>query len=432
MDWKTLKTSIRAKKPLLIFGLTGVLAIGIIFLTFASSIFVDTFDTYNNGNLSGQGGWSTCATYTSAVVQDTIVGSGSKAAQFNGTNKKSGCKIGTSQASGLVSFWVRRDNTTNTTIRMRQGVSGDYWQLSITNIAGFSNSGTGTCLGNLSMSTDGWYIVVVEWTPNQDRINWNGTGWSNWCATNFISLDRWEQFNSSTYNLYLDQIGEGVCMLGSCDFCTTPQMCQAADCCWYYSHLPDFNVCSDCPSECAGGYYDCAYCLTQEDCEDYTPTCYWENDQCYYSSAVCGEGLMVIYCTTEVTCTGNGGYWYDEFCWTTPKSTLTSWENYYDTNGENEEPTEFVNGLATAVGDFISKVGGFLTTFNTSFDKRAAYQRGQDFGSYVPIAMGYLGILDTFAGNLPFEDFFLFILIFMLAVGVFRIVRSIIQLIKLL
>ena len=216
-----------------------------------------------------------------------------------------------------------------------------------------------------------------------------------------------------------------------CSYWETPYDCQLAECCWYYSRYPEFNVCTDCPTECSGGSsYNCALCLTQETCEVYLPSCYWENGECKYTTAECGEGLLVLFCTTQETCEANGGYWYDDFCWTSPKTTLTSWEDYYNTNGEQETPTAFVDGLATAIGGFYSKIGGFLDTFNASFDLRGAYQRGNDFGSAIPVARGYLGIINSFCGNLPVGEFFMFILIFMLAVGVFRIVRNLIQLIK--
>lgn len=437
MNQKPLYASIRAKKPLLILALTGVLVISIISIVLSSSVFSDTFNSYNVGNLVGQGSWVSWASKTSAKVQSDQVYEGSKAVKLlkGAGNYEAAKKIGTQIVSGFGSFAFYGIPSVNQYVRFTQSTETKYCNISMgatgSNLLNMScTASTGV---DLTFTMGVWHIVLFEWdgVEKKARMNLDGTGWTVWKTSDFTSFDRIIIYSNSSVEGYLDTFGEEICMSGFCDKCYTPYTCQNADCCWYYASLPEFNVCSDCPSECAGGYYDCAYCLTQETCEEYIPTCYWINGECKYSQGYCSTGLRIVFCTTEEDCTNNGGYWYDDFCWTNPKSTLTSWEDYYDIHGEGEVPTEFVNGLAASIGDFISKVGGFLTTFNASFDKRAAYQRGQDFGSYLPIARGYLGILDTFAGNLPIGDFFLFVLIFMLAVGVFRVVRIIIQLIKL-
>jgi hypothetical protein len=215
--------------------------------------------------------------------------------------------------------------------------------------------------------------------------------------------------------------------------------CEEAGCCWayasqYWQAFPEYSeYCAPCPTgECGESLYDCPNCLTQETCEEWN-FCYWyqPDEICKFGTGVCGEGINLQFCDTGEDCEGAGGYWYDDYCWlSAPPEIFTDWDTYYDLYGDYATASEWITGVASTSFGFFQNIGGFLTTFGDRFDLQEAYQKGKNFGKAIPLARGYLGLLNDFAGDLPIGEFFIFILVFMLAVGVYRLVRSLIQLVK--
>lgn len=234
-----------------------------------------------------------------------------------------------------------------------------------------------------------------------------------------------------THNLYL--LNDGIDEIGEFESCGLYQSwlpCQNAGCCWYYFHLFYQNVCVECPTgECESGPDTCSNCLTEINCEA-EDLCYWFEGICKFGTGSCGEGLELSFCENQEDCEIAGGYWYDDFCWLSAPVSLTSWEDYYTEYGDYATSSAWISNMASNTSLFLGQMGGFLAIFENNFDLREAFERGKNFGEAIPIARGYLKIFDDFLGGFPIGEFFTFLLIFMLAVGVFRIMRNLFQLIK--
>lgn len=205
--------------------------------------------------------------------------------------------------------------------------------------------------------------------------------------------------------------------------------CAVASCYWYNSPFGDF--CSDIifGGECGNNWFSCSSCENEIDCED-QENCYWFQNTCNYGTGACGEGVLLQFCENFEDCNTNSGYWYEDFCWSEPETEIISWYDYYTDNGEYATASTWVLSLASTTSTHFKNVAGFLSGFNNFFDLQTAYQKGLELGGIIPTARGYLFILDSFAGGLPFSLLFIFSLIFLLAVGVFRIVRNLLQILK--
>jgi hypothetical protein len=453
---------------------TGVFVIFGIFLTFshisATTILEEDFESCSStyGYL-GQGncGWAG-AELDINKISTTTFRSGSQGGGtylFDGQpaygNESS--KQGTSTPIGGVSFWIRGDETMDAVCGDRVSFilreSGND-RIEILMIAKSSPCSISRNLFSIYYkNSEGNYVlyktdipggsfkrIVLFWNYETDkfRIGFENEGLSDWLDVYlpFETLNKvvfygyatqnpyypFNFYNASKY--YFDDIED----VGYCNTFLNSFDCSVAGCVWHFwpfpGLVPEITFCSDIPTgDCGSGLFDCPNCLTQETCE--AQTCYWYQNLCTYTGANCGEGLLTQFCYNEGDCTTAGGYWYTNFCWPSPQPTnLLDWNDYYYENGDYATPTAWITGIASSTTGFFGTIGGFLSTFSENFNLTDAYEKGSTFGNAIPLARSYLGILDEFAGNLPFGDFFIFILIFTLAVGTFRVVRNITQLLK--
>lgn len=352
---------------------------------------------------------------------DTISdGSFSIAFRTNGT---------TGSVDGLVFSLSDLDGTTGT---LNFGYTlGSFGQIK------YKSNNNWFLLGNYTGDT--WFVISMEWivvegTSAQVRYKLDAGSWTGWLATPtnqkiapsylVFTYQRW----ANTKYWYIDDISiHATCNGTHCQECETWADCENANCVWSFT----YNYCFQNEYGCGLGYGEqkCFFCETEVTCEA-IEDCYWSEDYCFYGTGACGQGLECQFCEDQTTCETAGCFWYGTFCWFETKPSIFSWTNYYNDYGDYETPSAWVNDVATASQSFFESVGGLLATFKNSFDLQSAYQNGKDFGNAIPIARGYLATLNDFVGVLPIGNFFLFILIFMLAIGVFRMVRALIQLIK--
>lgn len=442
----------RAKKAPLKLVIEGFFVIFGLFLIIphisASTIFNDSFEDCAIGILNGQCDWVGNST-TSAMATSTEFYEGSQSAYLDSSNVSNvgiySYRVGTSMATGTISFWAK--------IKSVGGGESVWLEISETstpntpsilirftaNAFQYYSAGAGYVDFCGSLSLDTWYNVQVQWRASDDQVNYYcentdiWTGWINNAGHNFDTLGvmtfRGPDIQTGLFKLYLDWFAETSI---ACSNFTNSYDCGVAGCSWHYGNpllVPNLNFCSETPTgDCGSGLWDCPNCLTQATCE--AQDCYWYQNLCSYTGVNCGEGLLTQFCDNEIDCLAVGGYWYSDFCWLSEKPTLLDWADYYDENGDYATPTAWITGVASSTTGFAESIGGFLITFGENFNLNDAYEKGNAFGNAIPLARSYLGILDEFAGNLPFGTFFLFILMFTLAIGVFRIVRNLAQLLK--
>lgn len=294
------------------------------------------------------------------------------------------------------------------------------------------------------ISYDTWHTALIQWedlagVDGQFRIRLDSGNFSDWYSAfnNFYGVDRiylesyYTGYLATKYH-YLDNIKD------TCSEYTNQSECQNVGCIWYFNewlfvnNFVPYAFCVDPLSvegECGSEWDTCQYCISQGICEA-QDFCYWWQDSCHYGTGSCAEGLQVQFCDNQTECENAGGFWYEDFCWLSPKPSLFDFDDYYSEHGDYATPTAWILGVASSTAGFFNTIGGFLTTFRENFDLQSAYTKGKMLGSAVPVARGYMTIFNDFLGGLPLGELFLFVLIFMLAIGVFRIVRNLIQLLK--
>jgi len=145
-----------------------------------ATIFEDNFNSYNDGDLNGQGSWSGNSTFK---IQGTTVKEGTKAVYWDGSVADATIhKTGTTVADGRITFYLRAGQTNKRgLVYIREGTDNKFWvgfyddgYIKYSGSSGDTNFGT--------YSANQWYEFEVEWRSSDKkfRLRVNGGTWTDW------------------------------------------------------------------------------------------------------------------------------------------------------------------------------------------------------------------------------------------------------------
>ena len=174
------------------------------------TIFEDDFNSYNDGDLNGQGGWSG---HTNPQVQGIEVYEGAKAIKVeNPSTAGEITKSGTGLATGKIGIYFKAsaDVQYGVYFAIRQGT---------TLIDVIYSSGDGHLhmrtvdLGAYSLNT--WHRIEIEWDANTNRCRGriDDGPWSAWetAYNSFTQADTVRIYvNNVTFTTYYDYISESA------------------------------------------------------------------------------------------------------------------------------------------------------------------------------------------------------------------------------
>jgi len=110
---------------------------------------------------------------------------------------------------------------------------------------------------------------------------------------------------------------------------------------------------------------------------------------------------------------------------------ISDWADYYATHTDRwATSTELFTNWAAAVEPMMIWIGNLIISFQDIFNASSSAARGAEYGNAIPVARGYLATIDNFFGGLPISTTFLFYLITALVVIIFKLISSVINLIK--
>lgn len=299
-------------------GVLITLVVGGLFLftnwVSADNPFTDFFDTYEIGNLAGQGDWATTTPpYFYAQTTTTDYQSHPISASWISSEPGSISKQGTQIANGSWSFWVKISSDPGNHYEWSNiafkggGLTPTYLRFECWDTGEPSDcedSGTIFVKRPAPLRTtfceiplDEWINFQTQWTSTTDVVKWKcgDDDWIEDIRGDFEYIDRFEIQTSNDTGLlqfYLDSVGSGTCDDDNCGLCEIYSTCINANCSWYYSiYLQDY-YCVDLfepdPNEC-GSFYSCQYCSTQSACEAEL-NCSWTDIgyglKCYFTDPI--------------------------------------------------------------------------------------------------------------------------------------------------
>lgn len=111
---------------------------------------------------------------------------------------------------------------------------------------------------------------------------------------------------------------------------------------------------------------------------------------------------------------------------------IGSWQNYYASHTSDKfgTSTEIFDSIAGTFNGIVSRLTSFVNDFRGIFDAENANAKGEDFGEKIPLVRGYLKPINDFFGGMPVSELFVFVLIVLLVVVIYRIVARILHLIR--
>jgi len=422
-----------------VFGLfwafSGVLA--------GTTYYSTDFEDFSIGAVGGDEDWT-----GSCAITEVKSYSGTKSLYLNLSSNDAQLTIATSVPIGYLSFniWASTGNSS-------YEVSMIYWTYP-TGKVGVKildeQLVSEVCGGSVApLSPNVWHNVVVEWcrgdpecgeNDHKYRFKVDNGEWSDWCfyvSLSAINLFRWRNnTGGGTTYIYIDDVVATDfmpgCNIENCGDCENWFSCGDVGCCWYETWWgwPAENECISCPTgDCGEGPLDCQNCLSTTTCALWE-NCYWANELCKFGTGECGPGLSCDFCYSSSTCIAQDCFWYDTYCWFSGPIEVSDWATYYAEHGDYPTSTAWIDGLASKTETMFNSLSGFLSGFVNAFDNEEAQAQGIYFGSIIPEARGHLNSLNMFFGELPVAQAFLFLITFLVAIGIFRLIRNIIALIK--
>jgi hypothetical protein len=97
------------------------------------------------------------------------------------------------------------------------------------------------------------------------------------------------------------------------------------------------------------------------------------------------------------------------------------WDTWYGTNvSDYASPTTFATTITGYLQPYFEKVGGFGAQASLYFNEAEAYDRGYGLGEIIPIILQYNSKIDMFFGGFPIFTFFRYLLYTMIAMFIVR------------
>ncbi|HUV72654.1 MAG TPA: hypothetical protein VMW25_06635 [Clostridia bacterium] len=145
---------------------------------------------------------------------------------------------------------------------------------------------------------------------------------------------------------------------------------------------------------------------------------------------VCSFGSYCTLCETQETCESHDCWWSNDLCWSIEPATTTSWPDYYAEHSEFTTTTPFVSYLSNFTAPFLENIETWLLSFAGFFSQVNAVHYGEQLGGAIPTARSYLGIFNSFFGDFPVSEIFIFFLTALVVFVVYRQIRNLINLVK--
>jgi len=418
-----------------------------------STIIEDNFNSYAEGLLDGQGGWTNIYSNGGTVIS-TPVFEGERAVNMCSVSQSacSSGKIGNTLSSGIIYFYIKPYKTSSDTIRLGNA-DGSYitllWQgWSNTNTTKFSAFGSSgyeefdsiECYQNCD-----WIRVGIEWdnTPRY-RISINDN-WSDYFTSEYITtpIDRFSftsSCGSGDNTTYLDFIGEGI--IEAEVWGESPES---------GTEITDLNSTLTVKYKGLDAYESLYISLRHPptglftNAKEYAISEIGEsgelninlqnfniekNGNWYLHAVAVKEGYQI---EQDMFLSGYGWIWSDDLTdgnyyldinidgyeEVFAMSDFTSW---YDENSKFDEPTAMFSAIAEVFGGIFSTVGEFGNRIENYFDTNTAYSKGYNIGKAIPVFAYYVEQVSIFMGSFPLMNWLLIIILILVGIFIFRVI----------
>ena len=148
-----------------------------------ATILIDDFNSYNDGNLHGQGDWDG---NTEFQVQGTTVFKGTKAVEVAHQNAwRIITKIGTARTNSRVTVYIRRSSVSangNLAFYIRDATADRILVMEEEGAISYYDGSKYNKFGDVSNNT--WHYIQIEWrtSDKKARYNLDDGEWTDWAT----------------------------------------------------------------------------------------------------------------------------------------------------------------------------------------------------------------------------------------------------------
>ena len=103
---------------------------------------------------------------------------------------------------------------------------------------------------------------------------------------------------------------------------------------------------------------------------------------------------------------------------------------WYSQNSSYATPTALFTAFSHSIAPVIASIGNYIYNFSSRFTTANAQETGERLGGSIVLARSYLTNLNSFFNDLPVGQFLLFYIIALVLIIIFRVIKSLINLIK--
>lgn len=182
-----------------------------------ATIFEDDFNSYDDGDLDGQGGWVRNATYGVLNVQGTTVKEGAKAVANAAATYAEYRKSGDNIATGRITFYFRVTSNGSIHFRVNESGTGKIF-IQVLKGSGKIQYWNGSAYVDIqAIAYDTWICVEIEWRSSDHKARYRidegeWTGWDScvgsWTALNGIAIWHYAGVSTPANVTFFDYIAE--------------------------------------------------------------------------------------------------------------------------------------------------------------------------------------------------------------------------------
>lgn len=417
---------------------------------YASTLFEDNFDSYDNGDLTGQGDW--VQTDSSWLVQDTVK-HGVKAIFCDTGITCGNKKTGEQTPTGSIGLFFRIEKIGD---NCSQGWFNFYGDPNGTARFYFTWGGTGCKIyftsdeGQVEIGTidtyDTWFPVDFEWRDGTHdvRMKWEGKDWTPWR----VAYKDWTYIDTiglrkADLDAWIDTIGETatlppVRVFGVSPASETTITDLETNFTLGWEFLDDWDSLSILFQNKDTGIFSSAKLLETVSPSGQETFAFKDFDfdrsgKYYFYAVATRLGIEVI---EGMYLTGKYSYqWSDDLVspdyWflidveeLTPFFGMTGFEEWYSEISKFATPTDMFVSIAGFFQPIFNKIGEFGNRIKDYFNVSEAYSQGYEIGKTISYFSYFVGQISLFLGGFPILKWVFVVILLLTGIFIFRLVMK--------
>jgi hypothetical protein len=411
--------------------------------------FSDDFESYNLGDLAGQGGWQHFDSDGTYNVVDTFSHTGTKSVQIFQNRID---KIGTSILAGQWSFWIYKGNTAKLEIVLQSdsatydvGCGLIFLDYNIGKLSIFDMADPYPIVDFGNTPYNDWFKVSIDWdfSTMLYRAKMNNENWSEWKNIYYICENdngfKGIRLRSEyTANTFIDDIAiePEARVFGITPESETEITIPSTTFEFGWIGLKDWDSLSVVFQNRATGIFTNAkefeieteegemeFSLEDFNFDKNGKFNFYATATRYVPEVMSGMYLTGRYSYEWSEDLVSPDYWLMiNIGGLEPIFEMSNFTDWYAIKSKFDTPTEMFSSIADFFSPIFSKIGEFGNRIQDYFNVNESYSQGYEIGKAVPYFAYFVGEISLFLGGFPILKWLFIIILLLTGIFIFRLI----------